>query len=628
MLSRRNFLSTTFAGAAAAVTATTFPARAGAAEPKRTAKRPNIVWLMSEDNSTHYMKLYDINGAPTPRIAQLAAKGVIFNHAFSNCPVCSAARSVLATGCYGSRIGTQYHRKFQTVPMPEGLAPIPALMHQAGYYTSNKTKTDYNFKYAGKTWDSRANWRGRKDGQPFFHKQSFGVSHESALHRANKGGTDEKVPVAPCHPDTPGFRQANKVYREIQTKMDAQIGAVVADLEKDGLLEDTFVFYFGDHGGVLPGSKGYLYETGLHVPLVIRIPENFKHLVDLKPNTRADGFVSFVDFAATILALCGLDVPKQMDGRAFMGPGITKADLEKRDETFGMADRFDEKYDFVRTLRKGKYKYMRSYQPFNFDGLMNNYRYKMQSYKEWWQLYKEGKLTKEAALFFEPRAPEALYDIEKDPYEVNNIAADPASAKVLADMRARLQARVKGLPDLSFFPESELAKKAFGNPVKFGQAHKAEIAKLVDTADLALIPFAEASPGIEVALKSKNPWQRYWGLIVCSCFGKAARMFIPNAQILANKDAEPLVRVRAAEFLALLGDTDPQKVLKDVLATAEHPLEALLTLNTVVLLRDGKPGYKFTISPADIKAKGGEVNRRIQYLTGKIIPKKPRKKRK
>ena len=624
MLSRREFLAGTFAGATAAITASTFAARPAAAKKPR----PNIVWLMSEDNSKHYLKLFDANGAETPRIAEMARKGVIFTRAFSNCPVCSAARSVLATGCYGSRIGTQYHRKFKTVPMPDGLAPIPALMHQAGYYTSNKTKTDYNFSYKGATWDSKKDWRGRKPGQPFFHKQSFGVSHESALHRANKGGTDEKVFVAPCHPDTPLFRQANKAYKEIQVKMDAQIGAVVDQLEKDGLLEDTFVFYFGDHGGVLPGSKGYLYETGLHVPLVVRIPANYKHLVDLKPNTRVGGFVSFVDFAPTILNLAGIETPPQMDGKAFMGPGVTLAEVSKRDVTFGMADRFDEKYDFVRTLRKGKYKYMRSYQPFNFDGLWNNYRYRMQAYKEWWRLYKAGKLTKAAALFFEPRAPEALYDIDKDPYEVNNIAADPANAKVLADLRGRLTARVKGMPDLSFFPESELAKKAFGNPVKFGQAQKARIAKLVDIADLALIPPASASDKIAAALKSKDPWQRYWGLIVCSCFGKKAAAFVAKAKEIAAADDEPLVRVRAAEFLALTGAAEPQKVIVDVLATAKHPLEALLTLNTVVLLRDGKPGYKFDITAGSVKAKGGEVSRRIQYLGGGVGKPKNRKKKK
>jgi len=621
MLSRREFLAGTAAGVAAVVTAPVFAARSSA--PK--GKRPNIVWLMSEDNSKHYMKLFDENGAETPRIAEMARSGVLFTRAFSNCPVCSAARSVLAMGCYGSRIGTQFHRKHKTVPVPEGLAPIGALMQRAGYYTSNQRKTDYNFSYKGRIWDSGRDWRGRKPGQPFFHKQSFGVSHESALHRANKGGTDEKIFVAPCHPDTPLFRQANKAYKEIMGRMDAQIGSVVDKLKADGLLGDTFIFYFGDHGGVLPGSKGYAYETGLHVPLVVRIAENFKHLVDLKPNSSVGGFVSFIDFAPTALNLAGAEIPKQMDGRPFMGPGVKLDEVSRRDETFGMADRFDEKYDFVRTLRKGKYKYMRSYQPFNFDGLWNNYRYIMASYKEWWRLYKAGKLTREAALFFEPRAPEALYDIDKDPYEVNNIAADPKNAKVLADLRSRLQARVKDMPDLSFFPESELVKNAWGNPVKFGQAQKDRIAKLVDIADLSLIEFAAARDKIAAALESTDPWARYWGLIVCSCFGKTADAFYAKAKALAADDAEPLVRVRAAEFLALAGAAAPQKVIMDVLATAAHPLEALLTLNTVVLLRDGKPGCKFKITADNIKAKCGDVTRRLDYLNGKA--RKPKKKR-
>jgi len=614
MLSRREFLRSTIAGTAAAAAAAPILA---ADTPAPPPARPNVVWLMSEDNSSHYLKLFDAHGAETPRIAEMARSGVIFNHAFSNCPVCSPARSTLATGCYASRIGVQFHRKFKPVPLPDGLDPIPTLMHKAGYYTSNKVKTDYNFTYDRVKWDSKNDWRGRKPGQPFFHKQTFTITHESSLQKANTGGMDEDIFVAPCHPDTPLFRQANKAYKELQTKMDAQIGAVVDSLAKDGLLEETFVFYFGDNGGVLPGSKGYLYETGLHIPLVVRIPQKFKHLVDIKPNTRVDGFVSFVDFAPTILALAGIEVPPQMDGKAFMGPGITLEELNRRDETFGIADRMDEKYDPVRTLRKGKYKYMRSYQPFNFDGLWNNYRYIMKSYQQWWELYRAGKLSKQAALFFEPRAPEALYDIELDPYEVNNIAGDPANAKVLADLRGRLVARVKGMPDLSFFPESELAKKAFDNPVKFGQQQKDRIGKLVDTADLALVPFAEAAGGIESALGSGDPWQRYWGLIVCSCFGKQAERFVATAGKIAAGDGEPLVRVRAAEFLALIGAADPQKVLMDVLATAEHPLEALLTLNTVVLLRDGKPGYEFNVTAGSVKAKDGEVSRRLEYLAEK-----------
>jgi arylsulfatase A-like enzyme len=588
-------------------------------KPARAApKRPNFVWLLSEDNSTHYMKLFNEKGAETPRIAELAEGGEIFTHAFSNCPVCSAARSTLETGCYGARIGTQFHRKFKTVPLPEGLRMLPAYLKQAGYYTSNKKKTDYNFIAKKGGWDSSKDWRGRKPGQPFFHKQSFGTTHEGRLHGVKLRGPlteeEKRTFVHPYFPDTPLFRKTAATYHALHRKMDGEIGRVVDQLKKDGLLEDTFVFYFGDHGGVLPRGKGYIYETGLHVPLVVRIPENFKHLVNLKRGSRTGGFVSFIDFGPTLLHLAGVDVPDQVDGRPFMGPGISRDDLEARDETFGTADRFDEKYDLVRTVRKGRYKYMRNYQPFNFDSLQNNYRYKMATYREWRDIYKAGKLNEVQSQFHEPRAPEALYDIETDPYETRNLAGDPAHAATLARLRARMTEFVKGLPDLSFYPESELAKKAFGNPTRFGRKHKADIARLVDVADLALVPFAEARGGITSALASGDPWQRYWGLIVCSAFGKEAAEFAGKAKEIAAGDAEPLVRVRAAEFLGLADLGDPVPVIKDVLAKAEHPLEALLTLNTVVLLRDGKPGYEFRITQADVKAKQGEVRRRLDYL--------------
>ncbi len=587
--------------------------------------RPNIVLLISEDNSKHYLKHFDPNGAPTPHIEKLASQGITFTRAFSNFPVCSAARSVLATGCYGSRIGTQFHRKYKPVPLPDGLAPIAALMRKAGYYTSNKTKTDYNFTFKGPSWHSKKDWHGRKPGQPFFHKQSFGVSHESALHRANTGGTDQKTFVAPCHPNTPLFRQANLAYKRIVQRMDTQIGTVVSRLKKEGLLEQTFIFYFGDHGGVLPGSKGYAYETGLHIPLVVRIPEKYQHLVPLKPNTRSNAFISFIDFAPTILNLAGIPIPNQMDGKPFLGKGVTQKNLSTRDETFGFADRFDEKYDFVRTIRKANFKYIRSYQPFNFDGLWNNYRYRMKAYKEWWTLFKAGKLNKQAALFFQPRPAEALYDISKDPYEVNNLAADPAHVKTLADLRNRLTQKMKSLPDLSFYPESHLAKHAFSNPTQFGHTHKSEIAKLIDIANLSLLPFPKAKPHIQSALTSSNPWHRYWALIACSSFSKQASQFINRAKTLAAKDPEPLVRVRAAEFLALIGAADSRPVLMDVLATANHPLEALLTLNTVVLLRDGKPGYKFNITQADIRTRDALISRRLEYLIGKPAKRRPKR---
>jgi len=597
----------------------------------RAADRPNFVWLISEDNSKHFMRLFDETGPKTPNIEKLAEHGLVFDHAFSNAPVCSVARSTLVTSCYAPRIGTQYHRREKMVAMPDGVRMFPAYLRDAGYYTTNNKKEDYNAIKSEDVWDEssgKAHWHNRKPGQPFFHQQSsYGVTHESSLHfpastMETPTQTDPgSVFLAPCHPDTPTFRYTYARYHDRIQQMDAQIGEMVDQLAEEGLLEDTFIFYFGDHGGVLPGSKGYLWERGLHVPLVIRVPENWKHLVDAEVGTRVQGFVNFVDFGPTLLKLAGLETPAGVDGRPFLGSGVSMAEVNARDETFGYADRFDEKYDLVRTLRKGNLKYMRNYQPFNFDGLYNKYRYKMLAYTEWRDLYRAGKLNEVQSRFFEPRPAEALYDIGSDPYETKNLAGDPKYADALADMRRRMTDLVQGLPDLSFFPESYLVAHGFDNPVRFGQDHQEEIARLVEVADLSLVPFAEAESRIANALASKDPWQRYWGLIVCSSHGKAAEGFADTAKELAEDDPELLVRVRAAEFLGLTGAGDPRPTITQCLLKSESTVEANLMLNTAVLLEDGKPGYRFDLPRGKIigdrpKQKARYVSDRLDYLAG------------
>jgi hypothetical protein len=339
--------------------------------------------------------------------------------------------------------------------------------------------------------------------------------------------------------------------------IDQIVGRMLASLEEDGLLDDTFVFYFGDHGGVLPGSKGYLFETGLHIPLVVRIPENWKHLSPLPQGSRVQGFVSFVDFGPTLIHLAGAPLPDHFDGRPFLGQGVTADELNARDETFGYADRFDEKYDLVRTLRKGRFKYHRNYQAFYPDGLRNNYRYRMLAYQQWRELYRQGQLNEVQRRFFESKPVELLFDVHADPYETRNLADDPAYADVLRDLRARLQAQVKGMPDLSFYPESHLVEHAMGDPVAFGKQHAEQIAQLVDIADLALLPFDQAAAELAAALRCDDPWKRYWALIASSCFGEQAASLVPIARQLLD-DPELLVRVRAAEMLGILGAADPR----------------------------------------------------------------------
>lgn len=586
-------------------------------------KKPNFLWILSEDNSIHFLRLYGYELGATPAIETLASDGVVFDHAFSCGPVCSVARTTLITGCLAPRLGFQYHRKSALANLPDGAQMFPAYLKQAGYYTTNNSKKDYN-AVEGKeeVWNDssgKSTWRNRPVGAPFFHKQTYGMSHESSLHFKSMNPGELKTPpeevkLFPYFPDTPTFRYTHARYCDRMKVIDESVGKLVGQLQVDGLLEDTFIFYFGDHGGVLPRSKGFIYESGLRVPLVVRIPENWKHLVNLKRGTRTKGFVSFIDFGPTLLNLAGISVPRHMDGKPFLGANISEADLNARDETFGYADRFDEKYDFCRTIRKGKYQYIRNYQAFLPDGLQNNYRYKMLAYTEWRKLYREGKLNAVQKQFFERRPPEQLFDVEADPHEVNDLSSDPKHADVLTALRKRLQQKVREINDLSFYPESHMVQHALKDGIAYGQAHSAEIARLADVADLALLPFDKAKPELLKAAAVKNPLERQWAMITCSVFGDQANSLRETARVLL-KDDNLLVRTRAAEFLGILGE-DPRPALYEVLNTTQSSLEALITLNTVVFFKDGKPGYDIDVN-AFSKLKGeGEIGRRLDYLRG------------
>lgn len=590
-------------------------------------ERPNIVWITSEDNSKHYLKLFDENGVATPNIEKLAAGGLTYTRAFSNAPVCSAARSTLISGCYGPRLASHYHRKIKKTTLPGPLKMFPAYLREVGYYTSNNNKEDYNFDKPDGVWDessNKASWRKRGEGQPFFHVQNIGVTHESSLHfspseiNASLLQTDTaSFQVDPKHPATSLIRYTNALYRDKIREMDKQVGEIVEELKKDGLLENTIIFYFADNGGVLPGSKGYLYETGLHVPLVVYIPEKYKSLNHSRRGERVAGFVSFVDFGPTVLNLAGIDVPEEMDGSPFLGRGVGAEEVNSRDEALGYADRFDEKYDMVRSLRKGRYKYMRSYQPFNYDALWNNYRYKQPAYRQYLSLYKEGSLNKVQSAFFEQRPPELLFDLENDPHETRDLSGDPRYAAILEKMRGRMNEMLKGMPDLSFFPEHYLIENAFSDPVAFGNKNKERISEYMEIADLVLLGYEDAKDSIESALKSEDPWKRYWGIVVGEAYGEQAAALVPVMREIARNDKELLNRVRAAEFLGIIEAEDPSEHLAASLYQTKDQAEALMILNSIVLMSDLHFNYLIAID-ADRVNRGvrenGEVALRLNYL--------------
>ena len=592
------------------------------------ADQPNFVWFTSEDNSVHFSRIYDENGVAMPAIERLASHGLTFDHAFSNAPVCSVARTTLLTGAYAPRIGAQYHRRSRLVPMPEEGQMYPWYLQQAGYYTTNNSKTDYNVM-VDQGWDDSspdALWRGRKEGQPFFHVQNTALTHESSLHftrdemmTVQNLTPSDSISLFPYFPDTPTFRYTHARYLDNHIKVDNYFAEYIDMLEDDGVLDDTFIFYFGDHGGVLPRGKGYIYENGLHVPLIVYVPENWRHLVDGDYGDRVRGFVSFIDFAPTVLNLAGIEVPSHMDGSPFLGPQIDLERVNERDQAFGYADRFDEKIDHVRSLRKGKFKYIRNYQPFNVDGLWNDYRYIMLAYQEWWELFRSVELNEIQSQFFEARPPEQLFDLENDPHELQNLAGDLEYGEILTDMRSSLSRKVKSINDLSMFPESMLLEEAFEDPVTFGRNNSSRISRLVDTADLSLRDFDSAREEINSALNSKDPWQRYWALIVLSSFGEQANSFAQRANDIAQSDDENLVRLRAIEFLALIGKENPSQLLPALLISSANEVEATIILNTAVLLRDfTEYGIQIDSGMITLSLSGPQrlnIDRRLNYLS-------------
>ena len=595
--------------------------------------KPNILWIVTEDNSLHYMNLYTKGGAEMPNVSSLASEGIVFDNAFSNAPVCSVARSTIITGVYSPRIGTQYHRRMSLVKLPDDVKPLPVYLKEAGYYTSNNSKEDYNFIKDGEIWDEssgKASYKNRKKDQPFFHVQNFHNTHEGQLHfdqehleNALKTNNLDSIKPFPYHPDTPTFRYTQSLYHNHHKDVDKEIGKFIKKLEDENLLDNTIIFYYADHGGVLPRSKGYIYESGLNVPLVVRVPEKFKKLSPFKAGSRTSTFVEFVDLVPTVLSLAGIEIPRSIDGKPFLGKKLKKSNLEKQNTTFGYADRFDEKYDLVRSVRVGKYKYIRNYQPFNVDGLYNYYRYKMLAYKEWYKLFQDGKLNEVQGQFFKPRAPEALYNIEEDPHEIKNLAKDKNYIEILLDLRTKLNDHLVSINDLSFIPEPHLLENGLDDIVSYSEKNKDLISRLIKISDLSLNDYKQVSSKIQDALNDINPWVRYWGLIVSSSFGSKALENKEQINSIFENDPENLVRMRAAEFMLLNNLEISDSKINSLLKKSNSEAETNLMLNTLANIKTSNPNYKLNLNKRvfpenwlpPLREENALVNRRMNYLT-------------
>lgn len=590
--------------------------------------RPNFVWFMAEDVSKHYLQLYnaDGSGAQTPHVAQLAKEGVIFENAYSNAPVSSAARSTLITGCYATRLGVSFHRKLEKVPMPEGLNMFPSYLRKAGYHTSNAAKTDYNCFLDKTAWNivsgKIGDWRKREDKtQPFFHVYTNAITHEGNLHFAESAVSEvptqtdpDKIQVAPFHPDTKLFRYTYATFYDCIRRSDNELGKLIEMLRKDGELDNTFIFYFGDNGGSLPGSKGYTTELGIQVPLVVYIPQKWRDRLPAKIGERANGFVSFIDFGPTLLHLAGIETPAEMDGTPFMGTDIPWEKLNSRDEVYGYGDRFDELYAFNRTVRKGNFKYSRNFQPYHPKSLHAAYRYEQAAFREWNNLAKQGKLNAIQSRFFQPQGAEELYDLSTDPYETRNLAKESVFRAKLHEMRDLLENKLLKDCDLGFYPECVWLKEGVTNPTQFAQTHKTNISDYIHLADLQLYSFSQVKETLKNALESEDEVKRYWAATACASFGEESKALEQTLKkMLLDKKA--YVASRALVALEPFAHNNNPMVAKELLKKASSKAESLLILNDIAYLY-WKKGESFNLHMTDIPHPCEEAEWRLQYING------------
>lgn len=567
-----------------------------------SARRPNILWITAEDLSPN-LGCYGDAYARTPHLDAFARESVRYTHAFATAPVCSPVRSCLITGMYATSLGTQRLRS--QFPVPSRARGFAALLRETGYYTVNNVKTDYNLRdeaaFIRDCWNdcsAKAHWRGREAGQPFFAVFNLMTTHQTRLsvwpHEQFEKEVGAKLspaerhdpaeaPLPPYYPDTPEARRTWARYHDCITAMDKEVGALLQQLADDGLAGDTLVFFYGDNGMGLPRGKRCLWDTGLREPLLVRFPEKFQALAPAAAGGAADRLVSFVDFAPTVLSLCGVPIPRHVQGLAFLGPAAGRP----REFVFGARDRVDEVFDLSRSVRDRRFLYVRNFMPHLSWMPPETFSDASPFRRELRRLAGEGRLNAAQLTYAAPRKPlEELYDTEADPHQIHNLASDPAHRNTLEKLRRTLHEWMLTTRDAGFLTEPKVWERlsATGTPLDLARDNKQyPLARLLDAADL--VGRLETVPQQVKLLRDRDDGVRYWAAVGLHAAGQAADSARESLRA-ALKDRSAVVRIEAAAALAKLEDTTgPLQVLEAELRSPQSDV-ALHAARALQLLGD------------------------------------------
>lgn len=448
---------------------------------EKTEKPLNIIWISCEDIGP-ILSTYGNKAIKTPNIDRIAAEGVKYTNAYSTVGVCAPSRFSIITGMYPARLGahnmrTGNHNNFKfpedvfhktnkgildtsgkNVPEYEVVTPsyvkaFTEYLRAENYYCVNDDKCDYQFNAPFTAWNDvfgGGTYKNAPKDAPFFYVKNHYISHESRIWlRKDKPLTvnPEEVTIPAYYPDIPIVRNdIARKYSNIEA-LDKEVGQLLDQLEADGVLDNSIIFFWSDHGGNLLRQKRAVGNSGLHVPLLIRYPDGYR------AGEIDDRLVSLMDLGPTVMSLLGIKPPQHLDGRAFAG----KYEQAPRKLIFGSADRFDESTDMQRSVLDGRYVYVKNFMPELPLIYRNKYREQIPMNAKLIALNQEKKLKGNASYIFMDTKPlEEFYDLQNDPYEVNNLANDPNYATKIKGYRKALKDWQLEIEDKGFVPEHDL----------------------------------------------------------------------------------------------------------------------------------------------------------------------------
>lgn len=581
---------------------------------------PNIIWLVAEDISPA-LGCYGDQLARTPNIDGIAERGIRFNKAFATAPICAPARSCLITGLYATSMGTQHLRC--EIPFSPQLKTLPQYLSKAGYFTSNRNKTDYNFD-PEEMWDhwsgSYAPWRHReRQDQPFFSFINVGPSHEGSVNRdesylnsvveipEDRLVDPLDVTVPPYYPDTPESREVWARYYNVLQALDKTVGSVLDSLEADGLTDETIIFFFGDHGFGMPRYKRWLYNTGLRVPLLVSIPEKYQNMFTRDAGSSNDQMVSFVDFAPTILNLAGVKIPETMEGQPFLGQNLPAP----RTFVFAARDRADDMYEMSRAVLNHRYIYIRHFMP-HLPYLQSGYIYSdvKAAFKALRSARDQGALNEEQQKLWNRKPVEELYDLQSDPEELNNIAGHADFTTIKMELHQQMERWMLDHKDFGLLPEAEYMIRG-GTVAPYDYARNGNEYQVEKVLSAANLVGNSSQKQCVQELEDEDSGVRYWSTMALMQFDQLQPTAV-DALKRALHDQSPSVQINAAEALCRAGDYPEAVRVLGKWVKDKRPWLAMQAARSIQLVgEDARPliPQMYEVLEANL----GEPGKRLKY---------------